>query len=97
MVWRITRWAERLFDLAFVGLAGLWGVLFLLDRLGYVPLGAPVAILMMAVWCPLFWWKYWRAKVDRVRGSWLLLVFSVALTGMTIFAALIVLTRIARS
>ena len=97
MAWRITRWAERLFDLAFVGLAALWGVLFLLDRLGYLLLGAPVGILMMAVWCPLFWWKYWRAKAGRERGAWFELVCSVALTGLTVFAAFVILVRIVRS
>ena len=54
---------------AFVGLAALWGALFLLDRLGYVPLGAPLGILMVAVWCPRFWWKYWRAKAAQEHGA----------------------------
>ena len=97
MVWRITRWAERLFDLAFVGLAALWGVLFLLDKLGAVPLSAPVGVLMMAVWCPLFYWKYWRSKAALERGAWFELACSVVLTGLTVFAAFVILIRIVRS
>jgi len=94
---RIAGWAETAFDFLFAGVTAFWGVLFLLDKLGYMLLGPPLVILLMALWCPLFWWKYWRAKVDGVRGAWFFLACSVVLTGLTVFAAFVILFRIARA
>lgn len=93
---RIAGWAETTVDLIFAGVTALWGVLFLLDKLGFILLGPPLAILLIAVWCPLFWWKYWRAKADEAPGAWFFLACSVVLTGLTVFAAFVILVRIAR-
>ena len=92
----VVRWAEKAFDLGFVGVTALWGVLFLLDRVRWIFISPPVGVLLMALWCPFFWWRYWRARVEGVRGAWFLLACSAALTGLTVVAAFVVLIQIAR-
>jgi hypothetical protein len=92
---RAFRFLDSFVDLGFQGLATICGVVFLLEGLGWVALSAPVKVLILGIWCPFLWGRYWAAKQDERRWAWYIFSCAILFTATTVLAAVVVLIKLA--